>query len=309
MKILLTGGAGYIGSQLTGLLLKEEHKVTVIDSLMYEKTSLLPYISNQNFTFIKNDVRNDGVLSDLVSKHDILIPLAALVGTPLCDKNPIDAELINYRHVYFMNQIKSNDQRIIYPNTNSGYGSTKGNELITEESPLKPISIYGTTKCRAENEIRSGENWTTMRLATVFGASLRPRFDLLVNNLVLRAMKEKMIVLYENQAMRNYIHVQDISRAFLHIIENQDITKNNTYNVGNDILNCTKMDLAIKIKKHIPLEIIQAEFTTDPDKRDYRVSSDKFNKTGFKCLFDLDYGIRELKKVIELIDNPVNGNY
>lgn len=309
ISVLITGGAGYIGSELVGLLLKNKFQVTVIDNLMYERTSLLPYISNPLFRFIKGDVRDDSLLEREVPLHDFLIPLAALVGAPLCDKNPVDAELINFRHVDVINALRSNQQRIIYPNTNSGYGTTSGKELITEESPLTPISIYGTTKCRAENAIKDTTNWTTMRLATVFGASLRPRFDLLVNNLVLRAMKDKMIVLYENQAMRNYIHVKDICNAFLHIIMNDALTYNQTFNVGNDALNCTKLDLVKAIQKVIPLEIIQAEFTQDPDKRDYRVSSEKFYKTGFVCERDLDYGIKELKKVLELIDYPINANY
>lgn len=309
ISVLITGGAGYIGSELTRQLLKKGYDVTVIDNLMYEKTSLLTFVSNPKFRFIKGDIRNDALLQAEVPKHDFLIPLAALVGAPLCDKNPLDAELINFRHVWLMNGLKSKDQRIIYPNTNSGYGSTSGSELITEESPLTPISIYGTTKCRAENEIKQGQNWTTMRLATVFGASLRPRFDLLVNNLVLRAVKEKMIVLYENQAMRNYIHVRDIARAFIHIMENDSMTYNNTFNVGNDDLNCTKLDLVKAIQKKLPLEIIQAEYTKDPDGRNYMVSSEKFRKTGFTCMFNLEYGIEELKKVIEMVDSPVNANY
>jgi nucleoside-diphosphate-sugar epimerase len=275
---------------------------------MYEKTSLLPFISDPNFTFIKGDVRDDSLLKREVPKHDILIPLAALVGAPLCDRNPVDAELINFRHVKVINDLKSVEQKIIYPNTNSGYGSTVGTELITEESPLTPISIYGTTKCRAENEIQQGQNWTTLRLATVFGVSLRPRFDLLVNNLVLRAMKDKMIVLYENQSMRNYIHVEDICNAFVHCIENTK-TINNTFNVGNDALNCTKLDLVKAIQKQIPLEIIQAEYTKDPDGRNYQVSSQKIYDTGFKCEYDLAYGITELKKSVELVDYPVNSNY
>lgn len=308
-KVLITGGAGYIGSELTGLLLRNGFEVTVLDNLMYEKTSLLSYISDRKFTFVKGDVRDDEVLKRLVPQHDILIPLAALVGAPLCDKNPVDAELINFRHVKVINDLKSKDQRIIYPNTNSGYGSTTGKQMITEESPLTPISIYGTTKCRAENEIKQGQNWTTMRLATVFGASRRPRFDLLVNNLVLRAVKDKMIVLYENQAMRNYIHVQDIAAAFLFTIQSDTVTYNNTFNVGNDALNCTKLDLVKAIQKVIPLEIIQAEYTKDPDGRNYQVSSEKINRAGFICTRDLDYGIKELKKMLEIIDTPVNANY
>lgn len=299
---------GYIGSELVGMLLAANHKVTVLDNLMYDKSSLVSYIPERNFTFIKGDVRNDQTLKELVPKHDIIIPLAALVGAPLCDKNPVDAELINFRHIKVINDLRSTDQKIIYPNTNSGYGSTTGDKTITEEDPLTPISIYGTTKCRAENEIKQKENWTAFRLATVFGASRRPRFDLLVNNLVLRAIKDKVIVLYENQSMRNYIHVKDICRAFLFAVEN-DTTSGRTFNVGNDSLNCTKLDLVKAIQKVIPLEIIQAEFTKDPDGRNYQVSSEKINKLGFIAIHDLEYGIKELKKLIELIDAPINSNY
>lgn len=300
---------GYIGSELVDFLLGDGHQVTVVDNLMYEKTSLISYIRNSDFTFIKGDVRDDSLLKKLVPQNDILIPLAALVGASLCDKNPVDAELINFRHVKVINDLKSKDQKIIYPNTNSGYGSTSGDRMITEEDPLTPISIYGTTKCRAENEIKQGENWTTLRLATVFGASRRPRFDLLVNNLVMRAMKDKMIVLYENQAMRNYIHVHDICRTFQHIINSPVSTLNKTFNIGNDSLNCTKLDLAKAIQKVIPLEIIQAEYTKDPDARNYQVSSQKIYNTGFQCYRDLDSGIRELKKLLEIIDTPVHSNY
>ena len=294
MKILITGIAGYIGSELINHLLMAGHKITGIDNLLYEKTSLLSYITDPNFTFIN---------------HDIIIPLAALVGANLCDKNPVDAELVNFGHIKTICDIKSKDQRIIFPNTNSGYSGLSIDDVITEEYPLKPTSIYGSTKCRAENEIKQGINWTTLRLATVFGSSRRPRFDLLVNNLVLRAMKDKMIVLFENKAMRNYIHIQDICAALIHIINNQDPTLNQTFNVGNDQLNCSKLDLTKQIQKIIPLEIIQAEYTKDPDKRDYKVSSEKFYKTGFVCKHSLEDGIKQLKKTIELIDVPVNGNY
>ena len=309
MKILITGIAGYIGSELINHLLMAGHKITGIDNLLYEKTSLLSYITDPNFTFINGDVRDDKLLSEQTSCHDIIIPLAALVGANLCDKNPVDAELVNFGHIKTICDIKSKDQRIIFPNTNSGYSGLSIDDVITEEYPLKPTSIYGSTKCRAENEIKQGINWTTLRLATVFGSSRRPRFDLLVNNLVLRAMKDKMIVLFENKAMRNYIHIQDICAALIHIINNQDPTLNQTFNVGNDQLNCSKLDLTKQIQKIIPLEIIQAEYTKDPDKRDYKVSSEKFYKTGFVCKHSLEDGIKQLKKTIELIDVPVNGNY
>ena len=309
-KILITGGAGYIGSVLTEQLLQKNNIVTVLDEQIYNKSSLLSCIKyNDNFNFVRGDVRSDTLLRDLVSKHDIIIPLAALVGAPLCEKNPIDAELINYKHIKNICNWKNKEQFVIYPNSNSGYGATDGKSACTEESPMNPISIYGTTKLRAEDECRSVENHVTLRLATVFGSSPRPRFDLLVNNLVMRAIKEKMIVLYENQAMRNYIHVKDIVNVFIHIIENWDLCKNNTYNAGNDLVNCNKLQLVEKIKQYVPLEIIQAEYTKDPDGRNYIVSSQKLYNTGFNCTYDLDFGIKELIKVVQMIDEPINANY
>jgi nucleoside-diphosphate-sugar epimerase len=309
-KVLITGGAGYIGSVLSEELLKQRNSVTVLDKQMYNKTSLLPCVKyGDKFDFIRGDVRNESLLKDLVSKNDIIIPLAALVGAPLCDKNPIDAELINFKHIKDICDWKSSDQRIIYPNSNSGYGATDGKSACTEESPMTPISIYGTTKLRAELQCKAVENHVTLRLATVFGVSPRPRFDLLVNNLVMRAIKEKIIVLYENQAMRNYIHVKDIVGVFVHVINNWDLCKNNTYNAGNDAVNCNKLQLVEKIKQHILLEIIQAEYTKDPDGRNYIVSSQKLYNTGFKCEYNLDYGIIELAKVVSMIDEPINANY
>jgi nucleoside-diphosphate-sugar epimerase len=309
MKILITGGAGYIGSVLSEKLLENGFSVTVLDRQMYNKTSLLSCIKYENFTFIRGDVKNESLLKNLVSKHDIIIPLAALVGAPLCDKNPIEAELVNFKHIADICKFKNNSQLVIYPNSNSGYGATDGKSACTEDSVMNPISIYGTTKLRAEFECKNVENHVTLRLATVFGSSPRPRFDLLVNNLVMRAVKEKMIVLYENQAMRNYIHVKDIVNVFLHIINNWEICKNNTYNAGNDSVNCNKLQLVQKIQKHVPLEIIQAEYTKDPDGRNYIVSSQKLYNTGFNCSHNLDFGIKELVKVIEMIDEPINANY
>ena len=310
MKILVTGGAGYIGSVLCHELLKKGHDVTALDIQTYNKTSLLPCIEfGDNFTFIRGDVRDESLLKSLVEKNDVIIPLAALVGAPLCDRNPIDAELINFKHVNDICRFKTPEQKIIYPNSNSGYGATDGTSACTEESPMNPISIYGTTKLRAEQACKSVDNHVTLRLATVFGSSPRPRFDLLVNNLVMRAIKEKMIVLYENQAMRNYIHVRDIVGVFIHVLENWETCKNNTYNAGNDNVNCNKLQLVQKIADHIPIEIIEAEFTKDPDGRNYIVSSEKLYKTGFSCKHDLDSGIRELQKVVSMIDEPVNANY
>jgi nucleoside-diphosphate-sugar epimerase len=244
-----------------------------------------------------------------MKRNDVIIPLAALVGYPLCQKDPKAAKSINHKVNRWIASNKHPDQRVIYPCTNSGYGASTNGVVRTEESPLKPISLYGKTKVAAENEYRRAENCVTFRLATVYGPSTRMRTDLLVNNFVLRAIKDKVLVLYECEFMRNYVHILDVCAAFIHTLNNWDTCKNKTYNVGNDALNMNKLQLARKIKEQLPLEIILAEFTKDPDLRDYVVSSEKFYKTGFRCEFDLDEGIQQLIKVYSMIDAPWYGNY
>ena len=307
MNILITGGAGYIGSELLSFLL-DEHKVTVYDSLMYEPTSLLRYTTSPNFSFVKGDVRNKEKLKEYMDKADIIIPLAALVGFPLCRDNPREAHEVNHLTNRWIAKNKSTDQRIIYPCTNSGYG-IGGDAVCTEESPLRPISLYGKTKVAAENEYKNVDNHITFRLATVFGPSSRMRTDLLVNNFVLKSMREKILVLYECEFMRNYVHLFDICRAFKFAIDNWDSCKNETYNIGNDMLNMNKLQLAQTIQKQLPLEIIRAEFTQDLDKRDYVVSSQKFYNKGFECKYDLDDGIRQLIKAYSIIESPWYANY
>ncbi len=309
MKVLITGGAGYIGSELTQYLLDEGHEVVVYDSLMYDATSLLRYISNPSFSFVKGDVRDIDSLRKHVAKADIIVPLAALVGFPLCRDNPRDAVEINHGVNKWIAENKSKDQLVIYPCTNSGYGVGEQGKHCTEDSPLKPISLYGKTKVAAEEEYRSVDNHVTFRLATVFGPSARMRTDLLVNNFVLRAMREKVLVLYEHKFMRNYIGLHDICRSFMYVINNWDACKNETFNVGNDSLNMNKLHLAEKIKEHLPLEIILAEFTQDLDKRDYIVSSQKFYDKGFSCKYDLDDGIDHLIKAYNMIESPWYANY
>jgi len=307
MNILITGGAGYIGSELLSFLL-DEHKVTVYDSLMYEPTSLLRYTTNPNFSFAKGDVRNKEKLKEYMDKADIIIPLAALVGFPLCRDNPREAHEVNHLTNRWIAKNKSTDQRIIYPCTNSGYG-IGGDAVCTEESPLRPISLYGKTKVAAENEYKNVDNHITFRLATVFGPSSRMRTDLLVNNFVLKSMREKILVLYECEFMRNYVHLFDICRAFKFAIDNWDSCKNETYNIGNDMLNMNKLQLAQTIQKQLPLEIIRAEFTQDLDKRDYVVSSQKFYNKGFECKYDLDDGVQQLVKAYSIIESPWYANY
>ena len=309
MKVLITGGAGYIGSELTQYFLDDGHEVVVYDRLMYGPDSLLRYTIHPNFTFVKGDVRDTSSLLKYITNADIIIPLAALVGFPLCRDNPREAEEVNHKVNAWIARNKSNEQIVIYPCTNSGYGVGEQGKFCTEESPLKPISLYGQTKVAAEKEYQNVENHVTFRLATVFGPSSRMRTDLLVNNFVLKALREKILVLYEHEYMRNYVHLHDMCRSFKFVIDNWDHCKNETYNVGNDAINMNKLHLAEKIKEQVPLEIIFAEFTQDLDKRDYIVSSQKFYDKGFECKYNLETGISQLIKAYSIIESPWYANY
>lgn len=307
MKVLITGAAGYIGSELIAHLLGE-YEITAFDNMMYDRTSLLRYTSHPNFSFIEGDVRDTNTLLKLTSQHDIIIPLAALVGFPLCEKDPRGATEINLLANKAIADSKHSDQILIYPCTNSGYGVVKDG-VCTEESPLNPVSLYGKTKVQAEEIYQNTPGCSTFRLATVFGPSSRMRSDLLVNNFVWRALQDRLLVLYECEFMRNYVHIQDVCRAFKFVIDNWDSCEGQTYNLGNDALNMNKLQLAHQIKEHIPLEIIKAEFTSDPDVRDYIVSSQKIYDQGFICQYDLYAGIKQLITTYGLIDAPWYGNY
>ncbi len=271
--------------------------------------TLLRYVGHENFDFDKIDIRRIDVLKPFVEEADIIIPLAALVGFPLCEERKRDAVEINYDINKWIAEHKKPDQILIYPCTNSGYGVSLDGSVCTEESPLNPVSLYGKTKVDAEKVFKETEGCCTLRLATVFGPSSSARTDLLVNNFVFKALKDRVLVLYECEFMRNYVHIWDICRVFEFIIENWDRCKNQTFNVGNDSINMNKLQLAQKIQEHIPVEIIKAEFTSDPDKRDYIVSSQKIYDLGFECKYDLDYGIKQLITMYKLIDRPWYANY
>jgi nucleoside-diphosphate-sugar epimerase len=297
-SVLITGGAGYIGSVLTGYLLEKGYKVTCLDNLKYGQKSLFIYSNNPDFNFIFGDSRDKELLEKIVPKFDIIIPLAAIVGMPACDRNPYDAETINRDAIILINSIRTNKQKLIYPNTNSGYGASTGEVYCTEETALEPVSLYGKVKCVAEKHLLESEkDAVTLRLATVFGTSPRMRTDLLVNDFTLKAYRDGYIVIYQKDYKRNYIHIKDVARCFHHCILNFDAMKNKAYNVGLDDANISKIELAEKIKQHIPkFEIVCKEIGEDPDKRNYIVSNERLLKTGFKPKISLDEGIIELIK-------------
>jgi nucleoside-diphosphate-sugar epimerase len=302
-KVLITGGAGYLGSVLTKHLLDKDYSVTCLDNLSFVNTSLLHLTNNPKFNFIYGDVRDRRTLEETLPNFDVIIPLSAIVGAPQCDANPVDAKLINRDSIIAMNNIRSNNQKIVYPTTNSGYGTTTGEIYCTEETPLNPISLYGVTKVEAEkNLLESDKGAITLRLATVFGVSPRMRTDLLVNTFVLKALSDKYLVIYEKDSKRNYVHIRDVARCFEHCIKNYESMKNNPFNVGLDGANLSKQELAEKVKEHIPyLDITYKDIDNDPDKRNYIVSSEKIMKTGFECKYGLDYGIEELIKGYSLL--------
>ena len=301
MKILITGGAGYIGSSLVEFFLKENHKVTVIDNFMFGTNSLNSYMSSKNFNVVKLDVR-DSSLKNYINSHDVIIPLAALVGAPLCNLKKKEAIEVNTNSIKNLTEVVSKDQIIIFPTTNSGYGIGEQDKFCTEETPLNPISLYGKTKTEAENIVSQHENSVRFRLATVFGSSPRMRLDLLVNDFVHKAVKDGYIVLFEAKFKRNYIHVKDVCRSIIYSINNFDSFKSEVFNVGLSSANLSKLELCEKIKKYIPkLEIVCSEINEDIDKRDYIVSNEKIEKKGFRTKYDLDFGITELIKLYSIL--------
>ena len=300
--MFITGGAGYIGSVLAERLLQHGHEVTVLDNLMYNQNSILYLAHYKKFEFMKGDARDKKLVTNVIKGKDFVIPLAAIVGAPACDKNPELATTTNLRAIQELLALVSTDQKIIFPNTNSGYGTKDNSQYCTEESPLEPVSLYGRLKVDAEKSILSRDNSIVLRLATVFGVSPRMRLDLLVNDFTYRAVRDGYIVLFEKDFKRNYIHIRDIAKCFEFCMTNFQSMRGEIYNVGRDDANCSKEELALRIKKYVPsLKIVISEVGRDPDRRNYIVSNDKINKTGFQCDYSLDDGIQELIKGYKIL--------
>ena len=308
-KILITGAAGYIGSYLSTKLVLLGHEVTAIDKFMFEKNSLSHLLLFDNFKIIDGDVRKKKLIKKYLKQNEFIIPLAALVGAPLCKKFPKMTKDVNFKSIKYMISNLKKNQKIIYPNTNSGYGIGKKNAYCDEKSPLNPISLYGKTKVDCEKIILKFKNSIVFRLATVFGSSYRMRTDLLVNYLVKEATLKNKIDLFEPHFRRNYIHISDVVDAFIFAINNFSKLKNNIYNIGLSDANLTKIQLAKRIKKvvkKVNIKVIKNK--KDPDKRDYFVSNKKIEKTGFKTKVSLDRGIKELNQLFKLNDFRKNKN-
>lgn len=308
-KVLVTGGAGYIGSVLTPVFLKYGHEVTVIDNFRYNQNSLLDCCYYPRFTIVRGDARDKNLMAKYLAGADVILPLACLVGAPICKNKPNEAKTVNLEAIKLLIRLRSKEQMIIFPTTNSGYGLGSGDMYCTEETPLKPISLYGRLKVEAEKRILDAGNSIALRLATVFGISPRMRLDLLVNDFVWRAVNDGYIVLFQANFKRNYIHIRDVVRAFLHCMWNSDSMKNEVYNVGLSDANLSKIQLCEEIKKQIPkFYFVEAEVYEDPDKRNYIVSNEKIEKTWFKPKVSLQEGIAELIKGYTIIKRSGLGN-
>jgi nucleoside-diphosphate-sugar epimerase len=297
INVLVTGGAGYLGSILCEHLLKNGHNVTVLDNLAHGQGSLFHLCEHENFNFVRGDVRNEKTINQLIKNVDVIIPLAAVVGAPACDCDPRMATSVNVDAIRLINRLRSPSQLIIYPTTNSGYGTKSGDVFCTEETPLEPITLYGRTKCEAELELLNCPNSITLRLATVFGVSPRMRIDLLVNHFVYAAVTDGYIVIFEKDFKRNYVHIRDVADCFCHCIKNADKMRGRPYNVGLDAANLSKEQLAFKVKEYVPNFYIHfSEVGSDPDKRNYIVSNQRLREAGFEAKRSINDGIKELLK-------------
>jgi len=309
VKILVTGGAGYLGSVLVPSLLAEGYEVTVLDSFMFRQNSLAACCAHPGFSVLRGDARDEDTMKAAIKDQDAIIPLAALVGAPMCNQDRVAAQTVNLDAIRLLLSLRSRDQRILFPCTNSGYGIGERAAFCTEETPMRPISLYGRTKVDAERAILDAGNCITFRLATVFGMSPRMRIDLLVNDLTYRAVHDRAVVIFEGHAKRNFIHVRDVARVFLHGLANFETMKDEPYNVGLSDANLSKVELCEEIKKQLPRFVyLEAPIGEDPDKRDYIVSNEKVERTGFKPEHSLARGIRELIKGYTMLHNTVYSN-
>lgn len=307
--ILITGGAGYIGSVLVPELLQRGHNVTVLDNFLYRQASLIDCCKYKNFTIVNGDARDEETLKKVLDGKEYIFPLAALVGFPVCDKDKTAATTTNLGAVESLIKLREKGQKIIFPCTNSGYGLGQGQNYCTEESPIDPISLYGKTKMAAEKAVLDAGDSLTFRFATLFGASPRMRTDLLVNDFVYRAVFDRTAVIFEGHFMRNYLHVRDAARAFMFAMENFEKMQGRQYNCGLSDANLSKIELCEKIREHIPqFMYIEAPVGTDPDKRNYLVSNARIESMGYKPAYSLDDGIEELIKVYSIIKNSFYGN-
>ena len=295
LRILVTGGSGYIGSCLVPLLLQEGHAVTVLDNLSFNQMSLLSSFGNPSFRFVRGDVSNEALIEPLMKEADVVIPLAALVGAPVCASQPELAKRVNFDAIRLILKFARKNQAILFPNTNSGYGIGEKGQFCDENTPLRPVSLYGRLKVEIEQELLDSNQAVSFRLATVFGVSPRMRLDLLVNDFTFRACQDKFIVLFEEHFKINYIHVQDVARTFLFGIQNFNRMRGQAFNVGLSQANISKRELCEKIKQFVPdLYIHSASIGEDPDKRDYIVSNEKLESLGWKPTRSLEQGIQEI---------------
>ncbi len=305
----MTGGAGYVGSILTPALIEAGHQVTVLDNFMYQQSSLLECCASERFTVIRGDCRDRATLEGALHEQDAVIALAALVGAPLCSRDQVGAVTTNLDAIRLLIETRSPDQLVLFPNTNSGYGIGDRDAACTEESPLRPLSLYGRTKVQAEQLLLDAGNAISFRLATVFGVSPRMRIDLMVNDFVYRAVHDRALVLFEGGFRRNFVHVRDVARVFLHGLANHAEMRGRVYNVGLDEANLTKRQLCERIREHVPeFRFVEEAIGEDPDKRDYVVSNAKIAATGFCPRYSLDGGIAELVKGYTVLKNVANAN-
>jgi nucleoside-diphosphate-sugar epimerase len=309
MKILVTGGAGYLGSILVPDLLAAGHEVTVLDNFMFRQGSLNHVCYHPKFTVVKGDIRIEETVLPLLRKANAVIPLAALVGAPLCNQDPVGATTTNHDAILMMLKHLSREQRVLMPTTNSAYGTGDKDNFCTEESPLRPISRYAIEKVEVEKHLMQHSNAISFRLATVFGMSPRMRIDLLVNDFTYRAVNDRFVVLFESSFKRNYIHVRDVSRVFQHGLANFERMKGQIYNVGLSDANVSKRELCEVIARHVPgFVFLEAPVGKDPDQRNYIVSNAKIESTGYKPAHSLDAGVVELVKGYTMIRNTLHGN-